>query len=73
MSTTPTPGPHLEIERVADSGDAWQWSIYDGKDGPLIQMSEHRYSSSDAARRIGDKAVLAIRMRSAPEVSGDDV
>ena len=57
------PNPHLEIERVADQGEAWRWSIYDGENGPLIQLSEQRYPSPDAARRAGDKAKLSILTR----------
>lgn len=63
MPEEAVPNPHLEIERVADQGEAWRWSIYDGENGPLIQRSEQRYPSTDAARRAGDKAVLSILIR----------
>ena len=61
MSDSAMSGPHLEVERVDGPGDPWKWSIYDGKDGPLIQTSEGRYPSTDAAKRAGNKVVLAIR------------
>ena len=68
MTEPPLPDPHLEIERIADQGEAWRWSIYDGENGPLIQRSEQRYPSPDAARRVGDKAVLAIQVRTMPSI-----
>lgn len=66
MPDETTPNPHLEIERVADAGEAWRRSIYDGEGGPLLQRSERHYPSTDAARRVGDKSILAIRTRDPP-------
>lgn len=73
MADTPLPTPHLEIERADGPGEPWKWSIFDGAGGPLIQTSEHRYLTTDAAKRAGDKAVLIIRTRMPPEAGGGDL
>ena len=73
MSAGSLPNPHLEIERADGPGEPWKWSIYDGQGGLLIQSSEHRYPTTDAAKRAGDKAVLVIRTRMPPDAGGGDL